>query len=252
MTNFTISVLTFVLLSSVSLLTMYFHARLPERHRDAETLATVSRNANIFVVITSLVFGLLITSAKNTFEAVDRNQHNYGTELILFDRILRDYGADANDARNRLVAYAEEALAHPARVEEIERTRQDRSGRALDAVGTALDDIHPADLFHQSLLSDAHNHYRDVVHLRWVMVEQSEGSLPMPILAMLLAWLTLLFLSHGYRAPQNAVVVSMLLVSAVLIAASVYLVLDMELPFKGPIQTTDQPIRRALNEMQTP
>jgi hypothetical protein len=231
---------------------MYFHSRLPERHRDAETAATVSKIANIFVVITSLVFGLLITSSKSTFEAIDRNQHNYGTDLILLDRVLRDYGADANDARNRLITYAEEALAHPARVDEIEHTKQDRSGRALDAVGTALNAIRPADLFHQSLLSDARSHYHDVVHLRWVIVEQSEGYLPMPILGMLLAWLTLIFASYGYRAPQNAVVVSMLLISAALIAASVYLVLDMDVPFKGPIQISDQPIRRALNEMHTP
>jgi hypothetical protein len=252
MTNLTISVFTFVLLSLVAFLTMYFHSRLPERYRDAETAATVSKIANIFVVITSLVFGLLITSSKNTFEAIDRNQHNYGTDLILLDRVLRDYGADANGARNRLIAYAEEALAHPARVDEIERTKQDRSGGALDAVGTALNAIHPADPFHQGLLSDARNHYHDVVHLRWVIVEQSEGSLPTPILGMLLAWLTLIFASYGYRAPPNIVVVSMLLISAALMAASVYLVLDMNVPFKGPIQISDQPIRRALNEMQTP
>ena len=41
-------------------------------------------------------------------------------------------------------------------------------------------------------------------------------------------------------------------ISAALIAASVYLVLDMDVPFKGPIQISDQPIRRALTEMQAP
>lgn len=119
-------------------------------------------------------------------------------------------------------------------------------------MGKALNAIHPADLFHQGLLTDARSHYHDVVHLRWVIVEQSEGSLPTPILGMLLAWLTLIFASYGYRAPQNAVVASMLVISAALIAASVYLVLDMNVPFKGPIQISDQPIRRALSEMQNP
>jgi hypothetical protein len=85
-----------------------------------------------------------------------------------------------------------------------------------------------------------------------VIVEQSEGSVPMPMIGMLIAWLTLIFTSYGYRAPQNAVVVSMLLVSAALISASIYLVLDMDVPFKGPVQVSIQPIRRALIEMQAP
>jgi hypothetical protein len=42
----------------------------------------------------------------------------------------------------------------------------------------------------------------------------------------------------------------MFTVSALLIAASVYLVLDMNIPFHGPIQISDAPLRRALAEMQ--
>jgi len=45
-------------------------------------------------------------------------------------------------------------------------------------------------------------------------------------------------------------VIGMFIISALLIAASVYLVLDMDVPFHGPIQISDEPLRRALAVMQ--
>lgn len=67
---------------------------------------------------------------------------------------------------------------------------------------------------------------------------------------MLVAWLTLIFASFGYRAPRNPIVIGMFIISSLLIAASVYLVLDMDEPFHGPIQISDEPLRRALAVMQ--
>jgi len=253
MSDLTTSVLTFFLLGSVGLLCMYFHPHLQEHHLDADTSATVSKIANIFVVITSLVFGLLITSSKNTFEAVDRNIHNYATDLILLDRVFRNYGADAALARQALKAYVSEAIAHPVQTDELERSgTADTAGQKLEAVGSAIASIRPSDSYHERLLADVRSQYHDVVRLRWTIVEQSEGAIPSPLIGMLVAWLTLIFASYGYRAPRNAVVVTMLLISATLISASLYLILDMDFPFNGPIHISYQPYHRVLSEIEAP
>src|SRR5579871_5221596 len=149
MGNFPISALTFVLLITVALLSMHLHPRLAEDCRDSDTAAAVGKIANIFVVITSLVFGLLITSSKSTFEGIDRNIHSYATQLILLDRILRNYGPDAGNARTALKAYVEEAIAHPAQTDELESIKADTAGRALDLVGSTIDAIQPADSLHE-------------------------------------------------------------------------------------------------------
>ena len=67
---------------------------------------------------------------------------------------------------------------------------------------------------------------------------------------MLATWLILIFASFGYRAPKNIIVVSMFVIAAFLISASIYLVLDMDIPFNGLIQISDLPLRRALAELQ--
>ncbi|WP_457151983.1 bestrophin-like domain, partial [Mesorhizobium sp. P5_C1] len=89
-----------------------------------------------------------------------------------------------------------------------------------------------------------------VVELRWILIEQSEGTIPAPLIAMLVAWLVLIFASFGFRAPRNAITVSTFVVSAVLIAGAIYLILDMDIPFSGPIQISPAPLQRALAELQ--
>ncbi|MGK4361138.1 hypothetical protein ACSMFQ_16830 [Ectopseudomonas chengduensis] len=240
----------FVCLLSASLLMMYWYPKLSVRHRDEETNTVVRLVANIFVVMTSLVFGLMINSAKNTFEAIDTNMHTYATSLIIFDRTLKTYGDKAQDTRQHLAAYVEHAIANPYRGDEALQHRVSPATQFLDEIGVVLAAIKPETRYQETMLSDLRQQYHSLIEQRWRIVEQSEGTIPMPLIGMLVAWMTLIYASFGYRAPNNPMVIGMFALSALLIAASVYLVLDMDIPFHGPIQISDAPLRRALAEMQ--
>jgi hypothetical protein len=245
-----VTALVFVCLVAASIGTMLTYSKLPIHHRQDETNTVVRLVANIFVVMTSLVFGLMINSSKNTFEEIDNNVHAFATEIILLDRTLRTYGLESNEARQRLTEYVEKALTNPARLRDP-LVRADRTSElALNTVGDSLSLITPSDPGHVALWNDARLQYQKIVEERWIIVEQSEGVIPRPLIVMLAAWLTLIFASFGYRAPKNIVVVAMFVVSALLISASLYLVLDMDIPFAGLIQISDEPLRRALAEIQ--
>lgn len=244
-----IAVAVFVCLVSASLLMMHWYPKLAARHRDDDTNTVVRLVANIFVVMTSLVFGLMINSAKNTFETIDANMHAYATSLIIFDRTLRAYGDPAQETHERLVTYLEQAIAHPFRGDEALQHVKSTAAQYVDDIGKALSIIKPPDRFHETMLVDIRQQYHGIIEQRWKIVEQSEGAIPGPLIAMLVAWMTLIFASFGYRAPRNPMVIGMFTVSSFLIAASVYLVLDMDIPFHGPIQISDEPLRRALAEM---
>jgi hypothetical protein len=244
-----VAVAVFACLLGASLVAMFISPVLPVRHRDDDTANVVRLIANIFVVMTSLVFGLMINSAKNTYAGIDTNVHAFATNLIILDRTLRNYGLGGVDARARLVGYVEEAIAHPVRSDDASASRPDAAGRKLDGLGDALAAIKPADSYHEAVLVDARQQYQRLVEQRWAIIEQSEGDIPGPIVAMLVAWLTLIFGSFGYRAPHNAIVAASFAVAAALIATAFYLVLDMNVPFAGTIQISDAPLRRALAEM---
>lgn len=250
MESYWIALSTFICLLSASLLMMQFYPKLSARHRDEDTNAVVRLVANIFVVMTSLVFGLMINSAKNTFENIDASVHGYATSLIIFDRTLKNYGDDTQGTRAHLVTYLEHAIANPYRGDEALQHRHSPATQYLDEIGVALAAIKPHNRFHETQLTDLRQQYHSLVEQRWRIVEQSEGAIPLPLIGMLVCWMTLIYASFGYRAPRNPMVISMFTISALLIAASIYLVLDMDIPFHGPIQISDSPLRRALAEMQ--
>jgi len=134
-----VAAVVFALLMTASIGTMLTYSKLPVHHRQDETNTVVRLVANIFVVMTSLVFGLMINSSKNTFGEIDKNVHAFATQIILLDRTLRTYGLEATETRKRLENYVEKTLTNPARAAPDPLVKSDRTSEiALNAVGDSL------------------------------------------------------------------------------------------------------------------
>ncbi|CAN7654029.1 DUF4239 domain-containing protein [Mesorhizobium sp. LjNodule214] len=239
----------FICLAGASLTSLMIYERFPSHHRQDDTNAVVRHAANLFVVMSSLVLGLMINSAKNTFESIDHNVHVFATDLILLDRSLRQYGPETDPARQSLAAYAQRVVDATSPSQQTPAVANRLSELLLNQVGDMLAALTPPEARHAALLQNATQQLQKVIEQRWVLVEQSEGAIPAPLIALLVAWLTLIFASFGFRAPRNATVVGTFIVSAALVASALYLILDMDLPFSGPIQISPAPLQRALAEM---
>jgi len=234
-------------LIAASLGSRALYDRIPERHRPKETEDIVRLIANIFVVLASLVLGLMINSARITFDGVDKSVHAYATQLILLDRTMRQYGPETAAARQRLLVYVQQAARHMAQSDPVLGSRTAET--MLTDVGNDLRALSPADSERAALKQRAEQRFETVYEMRWALVEQSDGTIPLPLITLLAAWLVLVFASYGYRAPHNAVVVTSFVVSAALIAGTIYLTLDMDIPFSGTIQASPAPLERAVAEL---
>lgn len=243
-----IAIFVFLCLTAASLGALFSYQRLPEHQRLDDTQKVLHLIANIFVVMTSLVLGLMITSAKSRFDAVNQDVHSYATELILLDRMLFLYGPETRESRQKLLAYAERAAnGHWT----AEGGLSDRTSEGLlEEVGVRVRALEPGRDPQLSIWNDIREQYRKVLELRWSLVEQAEGSLPRPLMLMVVAWLVLIFAIFGFRAPRNAVVVTGFIAAAALIGGAIYLIVDMDVPFEGPIQVSAAPLQRALTEMR--
>ena len=201
-----VAVIIFVCLSAISLGSLVISHRLPSRHRGDETLNVVRLSANIFVVMTSLVLGLMISSAKNTLESVDRNIHAFAADLIVLNRSLQHYAADAGVARQRLLAYAQ----HAGRMIQDEQAMiADREAEnLLNAVAASLQALNPQNVEHHAVLQSAQQQFLRLVELHWFIVGQSRGTIPAPLVVMVVAGLMLVFASYGLGAPSNALAVA--------------------------------------------
>jgi hypothetical protein len=246
MTELLVGVVTFLCLTVGAFAGLYASAREPFKRLLAESAETVSLVANVFVVMTSLLLGLMMYSAKNTLETANRNVHVLATDLILLDRIVRALGPEADETHRRLVEYLQQSLDGRRNV--IEEDPQAEA--ILDAAGTSLRSIRVSGDQQIALWNDARQLYRQVVQQRWVVVEEAGGTIPMPMIAIVVCWLTLIFATFGYRSPRNAIVATSFVVAALLISAALYLILDMDTPASGLIQASGRPLQHALSELQ--
>lgn len=243
-----IAVLIFFCLLAASLGGRAISERMPSPRRQDDTLNAVRRVASIFVVMTSLVLGLMISSAKSTFERVDRNVRSLATNLIILDRTLVQFGPETNDTRQLLLDYTKRAANSTRHDDPLLADRT--SENLLKDVGKSLRAIKPTNPEQLTLWEDARHQFQKVFELRWIIVEQSEGTIPVPLLVMLVAWLALIFAGFGYRAPRNSVVTGSFVLSSLLVAGAICLIIDMDVPFSGPIQVSPVSLQRAITEMQ--
>jgi hypothetical protein len=240
-----IAALTFILLLGASLGCLFGHTKLSPKQLQEDTNTTVRIVANVFVVIASLVLGLMLNSAKNTFQGVDDDLHAYATELILLDKTVRTLGPAGEEIHRGIVAYLDRALSAGPGV------AADREAETLlEDVGNRLRAVQATNDQQTALWNEARQLYREVLDQRWVIVGQSGGTIPMPLIVVVIAWLVLIFASFGYRSPRNAVIITTLVVASFLIAASLGLILDMDNPSSGLIQVSDEPLQRVLAQIK--
>jgi len=244
MSEFAVAVLGFLSMMGAALLGLFCKTRLPSEHLQDGTRSAVGLMANLFIVITSLVLGLMLNAAKNTFETNSRDIRTLATELILLDRTMRALGPEAEDARRNLVEYVQTSLKGANILEE-----DPQAEASLEAAGTSLRAIRVSDEQKVALWNDARQLYREVVRQRWVVIDEYGGTIPRPLITMVILWLTIIFASFGYRAPRNSIVTASLCLAALLISAALYLILDMDTPSSSMTQASNVPVQRALERL---
>lgn len=62
-------------------------------------------------------------------------------------------------------------------------------------------------------------------------------------------WLSVLFAAFGLIAARNATTVAVLLICAVVVSTSVFLILEMNRPLNGVIKISSSPLRYALSQL---
>src|SRR5262249_44071644 len=155
--------------------------------------------AGMIATMTALVVGLLISSAKGSFDAINNGLMQTSTRIISVDHTLASYGPEAKPAREQLkrsvatsieLLWPQEKTGVPV-VTAIERA----SG--VDLVRDELRKLTPANDSQRQILAQAQQALGDVSQIRSLGIEQAQNQLPLPVLVILVFWLTLLFISFG-------------------------------------------------------
>jgi beta-lactamase superfamily II metal-dependent hydrolase len=96
----------------------------------------------------------------------------------------------------------------------------------LEALPNAIQALSPQNDMQRSLKAQAVQLANDLGQMRWLLYEQVESSISMPLLVVVISWLTIVFVSVGLFAPPNSTVIVALMLAALSVSGAIFLILD--------------------------
>jgi hypothetical protein len=231
-----------------TLLGMVVRAVLPEQHLSPESKDVVKLGMGLIGTMTALVLGLLIASAKSSFDAQRNGLAQLSANVILLDRALAHYGPHSRDARDTLRSAVADMLQKNWPGDSPATARMERTGTEgqYEEIYEKIQSLSPKTDAERVTQAQALKTAVDLAQTRWLLFSQNRSSIPLPFLVVMVSWLTLLFASFSLFAKPNATVTITLLICALAVSSALFLILELDRPLDGIIQISSDPLRSAL------
>lgn len=248
MTPFHISITAFAVISLSMLLGMFMKGYLPEHHLTGDSRDVIKLGIGMLATLAALALGLLISSAKDTFDTINGDLRLTGSKIILLDRTLALYGPETKESRNQLRGAVQLAIdqiwLNKNNTISIERAAEEHG---LDELSQNLARLSPQNDDQRRLRLLALELTGGVSETRLLIMEHlGQRSFPMPLLVLLVCWLGIIFFSFGMLAPRNRTVTIVLFVCTLSAASALFLLLELDQPFDGLIKVPSTPLQNAL------
>ncbi|MHC5539659.1 bestrophin-like domain [Singulisphaera rosea] len=253
MSSITIALVVFACAFGGSLFGVLLRTRLPEHQLNPESKEVIKLAVGILGTLTGMVLGLLVASAKGSFDSQQAGIAQLAGNVITLDRTLAHYGPEAKEIRE---------LLRVSVTDLIERTwpsdgrRTEASGKTTGTEGryeVVFDRILALGAktdAQRTIQAQALKIVTDTGQMRWSLYARQQGSsIPFPFLVVLIFWLTLILGSFGLFAPRNATALLSLAVCAAAISCAIFLILELDRPFVGIIRIPSDPLRAALEHL---
>jgi len=242
-----IALIAFACVFGSALLGLFLRGVLPEHHLSAESKDLLKLGIGLIATMSALVLGLLVSSAKGTFDRISEEEVQTAAKIVMLDRVLAQYGPETKEIRDVLrstvasvvqVLFSEDASVQA----KFDTTASVARGEDLVAKIRALS---PQNDDQRSLKAQALEISGEVLMARWLMIAQGR-SISTPFLVVLVAWLSIIFAGFGLFAHRNATVVTTLFVCALSVSAALFMILELDTPLNGLLRVSSAPLRNAL------
>src|SRR5947207_6845812 len=222
---------------------------LPEDHLSADSKDAVKLAMGLVATMTALLLGLLVSSAKGTYDAVRSEVMQMTAKVAFLDRVLALYGPEAATARDECrdaVADAVRRMWPGGRGGPAQLAPNEQLG---DAFYVSIHRLSPSDDTQRALKTQALTIMVDLGQLRSLLQAQAIPSISRPLLIALVSWLVGIFLWFRLDAPPNATTTLALVASAFSVACAVFLILELDHPLGGLIRVPGEPMINVLSHL---
>jgi hypothetical protein len=243
-----ISLIAFGCIAGGAALGMLLRRTFPAHYLSSDAKDVVRLGTGLIGTIAALVLGLLIALAKTSYDTQSTQINQLTADVVLLDSFLQQYGPETRSAREQMRRGIGEVI------ERIWRENTSRSGKAIPFEASQASTRFFDMLQGLSPGSDAQRYLKDraiqtgteISKTRLLLFVQGANSIPLPFLAVLVFWLTIIFASFSVFAQPNAFVVSSLLIFVLSAAGAIFLILEMSQPFAGLMKISKEPLVNAL------
>ena len=248
MSPIALSFLSFALALVGILLGSFMQRLLPEGHLGSDSKEVVKLSMGVVATLAALVLGLLVASAKSTYDARESEINQITANVILIDSLLAKYGDEAQAARASL------RQAIPPVVDKIWREGQSvplqstpfKAAAEGEAFYQRVQELQPSNDIQRGLQARIIQVTNDLMQSQFLLFSHLGSSIPVPFLAVLLLWLIILFAGFSLLAPANATTLASLVICALSVSGAIFLIMELNEPFSGLMVIRSEPLRNAL------
>lgn len=230
---------------------MFLHVKLPDDHLDTDSKDVMKLVMGLIATMAALVLSLLIASANTSYDRQSSELKALAANIVLLDRTLEFYGPAAKEARDGMrdvVQQMHDRIWAPEGV----RPENLNSGATQNDVAAnlrQLQSLSPKTDIERMMQSRALQESESIAQSRLLMFEQSSGSVSWPFLTVLVFWICVLFLGFGLFARFNPTVTVALFVGALSVAGAIFLILELNDPYRGLMRISDEPLRNVIAQI---
>src|SRR5277367_3747477 len=223
--------------------------RVPEDHIGAEAKEVVRLATGLVATMAALVLGMLVSSAKTSYDATKNQIAEMSSDIVAIDSLLQRYGPETGEIRTELRQLVEFGIERiwPSEAKRLADLRpKDNSNILVDQ----LEALTPKNERQAAARTQVMSMVYALRQTQWMLFLKTEQKpIPIPLLAVLVCWLAAIFLSFGLFAAPNSTTVVTLALSALAVSAALFIIMEMYTPFSGVLRISPAPILDALSVM---
>ncbi len=243
-----ISLIALGLIISGALFGAFVRTTLSDHHLNSDTKDVIKLSVGLIATLSALVLGLLIATGKTSFDARVTQVRQIASNAVLLDQSLAQYGTGTTNVRVAL------RQTFNAMVDRIWNENNSASKTLspfqvtanADAFIQSLANLPVATDFQRALKTEIVATATEIAKDRLALFVQGRDTISMPFLTVLVFWLTVIFGIFGLLTRLNLLVCVIILLCAVSVAASIFLILDLNRPFDGMMRIPSAQVRSAL------
>ncbi len=251
MSSLVVALIVFVCVFGCGMLGLAFRTFLPDHHLSEDSMDIVKLGAGLMATLAALVLGLLVASAKVSFDRLNDEFTQTAATVMIIDRTLADYGPEAKEAREllrRTYASAVELFYSGGGAEKAKVDASESLARMM-LFQQKLRELAPRNDMQRLLQSDTLARSHDLAQTRWILFQPGQGAIPTPFLAVLVLWLGLLFAGFGLVSANHRTAIATLFVCALSVSGAIFLIEDIAHPLEGLMQISRTPAQIALSRL---